>query len=260
MPLRRLLLLTFVCLAAAWGHAQVIVSTYVETGNLPRNDDDHSGAVSLGFSMTFGGASYSEVYVSNNGYITFGSGSGNYTAPAFDANYNGLPIIAAFFSDVDTSNEQTGLVSWGTGLVDGRSAFVAKWDSVGEYPNGASPNTFSLTLVSRSDLGAGSFDLYFSYDTITWDHGGATAGFHTATTGGQYYQLPGSLTAGAFLDSGAYSLVELTNSASSGTYLIQSVDGTFLAVAEVVPEPATWLLLGAGAVVLAVTVRRRRRI
>lgn len=247
-------------LAAASAPAQVIVTGYTETGNLPRNDDDYSPAASLGFSMIFGGTTFTQVFVSNNGYLTFGEGSGQYYPSPFNADYSGLPIIAAFYSDVDTRNPAGGIVSWGTGLVEGRSAFTAKWDRVGEYSNGSSPNSFSITLVSRSDLSAGSFDLYFTYGTITWDHGSAVAGYHTGSSGNpQYYMLPGSMTTGAFLDGGTNSLATWTNTGTSGGYLLQSRGGVMLTPATVVPEPATVALLGGGLLIVAAGAWRRRR-
>lgn len=254
-----ILSLLVLSLFAAVASAQVTVTGYTETGNLPRNDDDHSSAVALGFSINFGGTTFTETYVSNNGYLTFGEGSGSFTPNAFDASYSGLPVIAAFYSDIDTRNAATGIVSWGTATVDNRAAFVAKWDRVGEYSNGDSPNSFEIILVDRSDRGTGSFDVHFVYGTITWDHGGAVAGYYIGGQNPQYYQLPGSLVAGAFLDGASDSLAARTNAGAAGGYLLQSVNGAFLTAGAVVPEPSTWALLASGAGLLAVGAWRRRR-
>ena len=257
-------------LAASSLSAQVVVTSYVETGNLPANDDNHSAAVSLGFSINFGGSTYSQTYVSNNGYITFGSGSGDYTPVAFDANYAaggspGLPIIAAFMSDVDTRGANSGIVAWGTGLVDGRAAFVAKWPSVGEYPYTANPNSsnsFEIVLVDRSDTGTGNFDVFFNYMSLNWDNGGAVAGFHNgSTTSPLFYQLPGSLTEGAFLPSGANDLTLASNTNSAGDILLQARNGAFLSVGTIaaIPEPSTYALMAVGGGLLLLAARRRRR-
>lgn len=246
--------------------AQVVVG-FVETGNLPRNDDHFSGAVELGFTINFGGTNYAQTYVSNNGYITFGSGSGVYWPSPIDASYvssgaPGLPIIAPFFADVDTRDPLSGIVNWGTATVDNRPAFVVNWPNVGEY--GAqtfSPNTFSLILVSRTDLGAGNFDVFFKYGSITWDHGNTVAGFHNgSTTTPLFYQVPGSGLAGSFLDSGANSLFNSTNTGATGSILLQGRNGSFAAVAPitVIPEPSTVALLGLGLGVVALCAYRRR--
>lgn len=239
--------------------AQIVVSSFVQTGSLPRNDDDYTlNAVSLGFAINFGGTTYTDTYVSNNGFITFGAGSSDFSPVAFDANYTGLPTIAAFFTDIDTRDLATGEVNWGTATVDGRAAFVVNWPSVGEYPGGAAPNTFSLILVNRSDVGAGNFDVLFDYQQISWDHGGAVAGYHNGNSGSPlFYQLPGSLESGAFIDGGTNSLVDATNAGTAGGYLLQARDGSFLTAANVVPipEPMPLALLGIG---LGILLLRRR--
>ncbi|MEZ5413370.1 MAG: PEP-CTERM sorting domain-containing protein [Opitutaceae bacterium] len=279
MSLRaRLVALIFCCFGAAFAPGQVVVTGYTETGNLPANDDDYSGAIDLGFAIDFGGSTFTQTYVSNNGYITFGGGSYDYYPYPIDANYvsngsPGLPIIAAFFADVDTRDPNSGIVSWGTGLVDGNAAFVVNWDHVGEF--GAtvfSPNTFGLILVSRTDLGTGNFDVYFNYEEITWDHGGrVVVGFHdgNATTPG-YYSAPGSFqindgqdvyAQGAFLDSGTNALANATNTGAAGLLTFVARDGGFETVAEItpIPEPSTYALLVLGLAVIGFSVRRRRK-
>ena len=246
--------------------AQVVVSGFTQTGSLPANDDNYSSAVPLGFSLNFGGKTYVETFVSNNGYITFGSGSSEYSPSPFDTNYlnsgsPGLPIIAAFFSDVDTRLTGSGIVTWGTGTVNGNAAFTVRWDNVGEY--GASTfsgNTFSIVLVSRPDVGTGSFDAFFNYANITWDHGEAVAGFHNGSaTSPVFYQLPGSGTAGAFLNGGPNALTLASNTGTGGGVLLRSLDSASPVIGTIapIPEPSTYALLALGLGFVVLVLRRR---
>ena len=266
MKARSILLVLAFCACAAGLHAQAVVSGFTETGNLPRNDDNNSSAINLGFSLNFYGTSYSQTYVSNNGYLTFGQGQGEYSPSGLGAGYSGLPIISAFFDDVDTRNAATGIVSWGTGTFQGRTAFAATWPNVGEFSNGSSPNTFQIILVERSDTGIGNFDIYFNYNTITWDHGGAAAGYNNGISSAPvFYQLAGSLQSGAFVNGGPNALATNSNifpTASDyalGRYLFQARNGDFVPPPPAVPEPSTYVLLVLGAGVMGSSIFRRRR-
>jgi hypothetical protein len=271
--LRPLLSLLPFCLGALLLPAQVVISGFTQTGSLPANDDDYSSAVSLGFTLNFGGVSYSQTYVSNNGYITFGQGSGDYSPSALNSQYSGDPIIAAFFSDVDTRSPNNGTVTWGTGTVDGKAAFAVKWNQVGEYPASSHPgssNTFEIILVSRGDLGAENFDVHLNYGSMNWDHAdsnefGAVVGFHnggnsTNQRTAVFYQVPGSGTPGAFLDNGTNSLKSSTNTGTGGLLSFSARNGGFSEIAQFVaiPEPSTWTLLALGAGLLGLGWIRRR--
>ncbi|HSU04983.1 MAG TPA: nidogen-like domain-containing protein [Acetobacteraceae bacterium] len=211
------------------------IASGFNASQLPRNDDDASGAVPLGFSADFFGPTYSSVFVSNNGYLTFGTPETAFTPTGLGASYSlGVPIIAAFFADVDTRNPGSGVVTYGTGTFAGHAAFGATWPAVGYFFEHADKlDTFQIILTDRSDTGAGNFDIYFNYGSIQWETGdfnggvnglggvSASAGFNAGTgnAAGTFSQITGSLTNGAFINGGPDALASTTNDGVPGQFL-----------------------------------------
>lgn len=249
--------------------------------NLPANDDESSGPVTLGFDANFFGTEYTHVFVNNNGNITFGSALADYTP--FDLTSTSHQIIAPFFADVDTTLR--GTVSYGTGLVDGQKAFAATWTDVSYYDaNDDKANTFQVVLVDRSDVGAGNFEIEFNYEVIEWEAGDESGGVlglggDTARVGfsngnglpGTSFELDGSAIAGAFLDGGPATTSLITNSLNSSTlgrYVFFARDGQIHLTPPrdstdpgeeppVVPVPGAFILCGTGLASLLVYRRRR---
>ncbi|NYZ11052.1 autotransporter domain-containing protein [Azospirillum sp. RWY-5-1] len=219
-------------------HAQAMRDTSgFSLSTLPRNDDSFSDATPLGFSANFFGTSTTSLYVNNNGNLTFRSGLSAFTPTTLSA--QAQPIIAGFWSDVDTRPANGGTVQYGTGSVNGRSAFVANWNGVGYFPNGTDrTNSFQIMLIDRADTGAGNFDIELNYQQIQWDLNAARAGYANGVEGGATFELPGSGEAGAFLDSNTVTaLIQQTNTGVPGRYLFLVRDGV---VVEVVPiDPTT---------------------
>lgn len=174
---------------------------------LDRNDDGFSQAVPIGFPIRFFGETYTSLFVNNNGNVTFTEGRSAYVPD--DLYQIDIPIIAPFFTDIDTRNPETSPVAYGPFSYDGRTAFCVNWINVGEYSYGSVPNDIQLLLVERSagtDVSSGDFDIVFNYDRIQWDHGGARAGYSNGSRGlepGSALELNGSGIPGAFLDSNA---------------------------------------------------------
>lgn len=249
------------------------VVTGFDTTQLPRNDDNFSSAIELGFAANYFGTTYTKTFVSNNGYITFGGGQGTFTPSGLGAAYSGInPIIAAFFADVDTRNAASGITSYGTGTFDGRDAFGVTWPGVGYFASAADKtNHFQLLLVDRSNSGAGNFDIVFNYDRILWETGSASggtngfggisaaAGFNAAQGGapGTFGQLPGSLVNGALLDGGPTSLVSNSNVGVAGRYVFAVRNGNVI-VPGAVPEPEAWALMLLGFGFIGAALRRRK--
>ena len=173
------------------------------------NDDDSTDALGFGFSVNLFGANYSELYLNNNGNVTFAfpSGLGNPSSINGGLAQQGGPVLAPFFADVDTT--YTGALSYGMGTIGAFNAFVVNWTDVAAYGSGLQPgllNTFQLFMLDRSDTGAGNFDFEFNYTKIQWDEGGNSAGV-TALTGfsdaaSSNFLLSGSGVSGSFLDDG----------------------------------------------------------
>jgi len=237
------------------------------TSTLANCDDCYSDAASLGFSASFFGTSYTQAYVSNNGYLTFGAGQSYYT-PTGLSGYTGLPIIAGFYADADTRG--AGTVTYGTGTYNGYAAFGVTWNGVGYFPSQTDKtNTFQELLVSRPDLGAGVFEIVFNYGQIQWETGAGNGGTDglggiSAAIGyadgsgmaGTYVQLPGSLVNGALIDGGPNSLVAGSNNGTPGQYVFVLANGD---VANTAPEPTATMLLGTGVLVFAAVRRAARR-
>lgn len=237
--------------------------------------DDANAPGSLGFDANFFGQAYSTAYVSTNGYVTFGSGSSDYTPLGLGADYTGLPIIAAFLADVDTQGPADADVVFGQGSFAGKAAFGATWPGVGYYNDSTDKlNIFQLLLVDRGDTGTGNFDIVFNYDSIQWESGdlqspgrdglggnSAAVGYNAGTGNqpGTYFQFAGSQTPGAFLDGGPNSLAANSNVGVAGRYIFNVRNGNVTPEPGVVPEPGTWALLILGFGVVGGATRRRQR-
>ena len=237
------------------------------------NDDGATGAIALGFNANFFGNTYTNTYISNNGYLTFNGGQSAYTPTGLGAGYGGQPIIAAFFADVDTRG--VGTTNYGYGTYAGHTAFGATWTDVGYFGSHTDKtNTFQVLLTDRSDTGVGNFDIYFNYNQVQWESGdfsGGTAGLGgtSAAVGfnagngnaaGTYYELAGSRDPGTFLDDGTAPLVDTTNDGVPGQLLFQVRNGGVV-VPPVggVPEPATWAMMLGGFGMVGGALRRRQR-
>ncbi|SNS40706.1 PEP-CTERM protein-sorting domain-containing protein [Sphingomonas laterariae] len=272
MRLKHLVLGTALAFLSAQASIAAPIASGFDSGSLGACDDCFSNAHALGFSANFFGTTYSDIYISNNGYLTFGSGQGDYTPDGLGAAYAGLPIIAAFFGDVDTRGAGSALATFGTGTYAGRAAFGATWDGVGYYDSATDKlNNFQIVLTDRSDTGAGNFDIYLNYAQIQWETGNAddgqgglggfsaSAGFNAGTGGqpGTFFEIPGSRTPGSFVDGGTAPLINATNNGTPGQFLFTVRNGV---VAPAVPEPATWAMMIAGFGLVGGAMRRRPRV
>src|SRR5262245_9912802 len=119
------------------------------SSSLAANDDGSTDLEAIGFTVNFFGISFTDLYVNNNGNITFDFPLSTYTP--FDLNSTGQQIIAPFFSDVDTRSAGD-IVTYGSGVVDGHAAFGVNWVNVDYYFSDAghtNRNSFQLMLIDR---------------------------------------------------------------------------------------------------------------
>jgi hypothetical protein len=218
-----------------------VINNYTPT-TLPANDDDStSTAIPLGFTINFFGQSRNNVWVNNNGNVTFGAALSDFT-PSNLTTF-GNPILAAFFADVDTRGSGSGVVDYGTGTLNGNRVFVVNYPNVGCFDQVATvKNNFQLILIDRPDFGTGAlgdnFQIEYNYNQIQWDTGQASGGNSVCqnatanptsafvgysdgtTTAANAYNLPGSGVAGAFLDTGPNALIaNALNSTTMGRYI-----------------------------------------
>lgn len=234
---------------------------FCRTSTLPANDDGSTEAVPIPFDLKFFGTTYTELFVNNNGNVTFNSPLSQYT-PSSLTGATDRPIIAPFFADVDTRGAGSSLVTYGSSP-DGRT-FCVNWDGVGYYSSHTDKlNTFQLLLTQNTvgaGRGPGDFDITFNYDQVLWETGDASSGSgglggtsaavgFSAGTGidGTFVQLPGSFVNGALLDGGPDALVAHSmNSTQMGRYVFQvrneglqtilgDLDGTVLKDADSSP-------------------------
>jgi uncharacterized repeat protein (TIGR01451 family) len=197
------------------------------------NDDGSSAEVPLPFAVNFFGTTFNSLFVNNNGNVTFVQALSEFTPTGLNSDNGGIPIIAAYWADVDTRGATEGseeaptipsaVVSYGVDTVNGHPAFGVDYENTGYYDTHTDKlNSFQLILIDRSDTGiAGAFDIEFDYDKVQWEAGDASNGIDglcsaqtegcvsaavgysngTGTTGTNF-QLPGSFVPGALLDNG----------------------------------------------------------
>ncbi|MBE9080097.1 cadherin domain-containing protein [Romeria aff. gracilis LEGE 07310] len=201
---------------------------------LYRNDDRSSGFIDITSvfesGINFFGTVYTGFYVNNNGNITFNAPLSTFTPFAMTGDTD-IPIIAPFFSDIDTRagalTPSLGGTSTGSNLVYWdldplNNTVTVTWDDVGSYSYNQTPNAFQLQL---SDRGNGDFSLEFRYEAIQWVSPGggggpvARAGY-SAANGVNYYELPQSGDAAAMLN-----LASTSNANQPGAFKFAVLNG-----------------------------------
>lgn len=137
-----------------------------------RNDDLSSPLITLPFNFNFYGVMNNQLYINNNGNISFVSPYGTFTANPFpDPSYN---MVAPFWGDVDTRDSVSGLVYYKITP----TAMIVKWENVGYYSMHSDKlSSFQLIITDGTDtlLPAGS-NVGFCYGDMQWTTGDASGG------------------------------------------------------------------------------------
>jgi hypothetical protein len=234
----RLWILTLAVVFTMTGLAQAaaVLPGVFNSNSLPGNDDGSTGLVLIGFPVNFFGTTYTDLYVNNNGNVTFGTNLATYTPFGLTTDI-GTSIIAPFFADVDT--RVGNVVTYGQGTWGARNAFGVNWINVGYFDQHIDKlNSFQLVLVDRSDVAPGDFDIIFNYDTVQWETGDASGGtnglggssahvgYSNGTgTNGTNLELPGSGVNGALLNGGPNALITSSSVGVPGRYLFEVRNG-----------------------------------
>jgi lysophospholipase L1-like esterase len=180
---------------------------------LPANDDGSTGLVQLPFVANFYGTYYEALYINNNGNLTFSQPLSQYTPQSL--NQLGIPMIAPFWSDVDTRVGNQ--VTYGYQKINGHWALGVDYINVGcYYENDTVTDTFQVVLIDRSDIGPGDWQIDYNYGPLTWDSGQASGGNGQCLGGsaaragytsgaGESCELPGSGVDGGLLNTNTIS-------------------------------------------------------
>ncbi|KAG1930473.1 sushi, nidogen and EGF-like domain-containing protein [Pimephales promelas] len=170
----------------------------------PADDDGSSSVIPLLSPFLFFGRTYQQIYVNNNGHLTFNQPSRQYDPYSFPNN-GGQDIIAGLWTDLD--NRVRGVVSYhqyANGSVLTRATqdinnhfpnlafsaswvFVATWNKVPYYPIATTETSFQVVLISGTHF---SFIL-MNYGDIAETGLPVEAGYDGVNT--DYFVIPGSI-------------------------------------------------------------------
>lgn len=193
-------------------------------------DDAVTGAIGLGFTFDFYGASYTSAFVSSNGFLTFDAGTSNGCCSGqFLGDSTGIDnLIAGLWEDLDTNGNTTGTMFHQTI----GSEFIVGFYDVAHFPSSA-PVTFEMILHD------GSNNIELQYGRVTNE-----SNFHTIGISNI-----GDTDALTLLNSGG----PIEGFSNRGFCIgVGGCDGGD------VPEPGTLALLGVGLFGLTAARRRNR--
>ncbi len=138
---------------------------------VPRNDDGFLYIADIGFTFSFCGTTYDDLYINTNGNLSFGDPVSQYSPDGFPYPF---PMVAPFWGDVDTRNTACGQ-AWYKLFPN---YMIVSWEEVGWYNQQCNPlNTFQVIISdgNASIIGVGN-NIQFRYDDMNWTTGQASGG------------------------------------------------------------------------------------
>jgi hypothetical protein len=138
---------------------------------VPRNDDGSFGPIALPFTFSLYGTNYTRVWINTNGNLTFKAAYSPYSTSGFPFS---VPMVAPFWSDVDTSKPITGQIFYKLSATN----LIVTWNAVSCYPGvGNKTNSFQAIIGTSTDalLGPGQ-NVSLRYGDMQWTTGSASGG------------------------------------------------------------------------------------
>lgn len=113
--------------------------------------DDGYAQVTLPFSFSYYGNSYTDAYVGTNGFVSFGAGYTSFSNTAIPSTAVPNNTIYGFWDDLNF-NEPGGTAWYYNDVANQR--FIVQWDSVSHYSPGTTPGryTFQVILYANGNI------------------------------------------------------------------------------------------------------------
>ncbi len=176
--------------------------------------------------INFFGTTYTEIYLSGNGLITFGDSHDNDNDDGFSV--TDLPALLPFYSDLNVN--QGGEIYWDFDAANGKITITFDRVEPYNYSDGSindddddgAANSFQVVLT---DLGGGDFNVEYIYEGIQDAFVGGDHAIVGLTDGsGRIYELEGS-GSDSFMESN-YATNDFGRGDPTGTFSFRTINGT----------------------------------